>query len=613
MTENEQKDDMMTNPEVRALMEAFDGAPHDEMRTNTVSWLGVKETPLDILTAMRNILYRAEVHIERNYIACVDTYYRYDDAFVKEAAKEAGFLASQLEITPKQAVLFTIIVELSKGESVDAKELSQSLRSSFIELLGFDADLKALQKARLIRRGISGFCVPGDVQKCLRANVPFHRPSIEGLTTMEILIRMAAIFHALEDNEETEEEVVSAIDEMILANPSTSIASTMDEYGILCHDAKPIAAENIMDYDKAFDFHERMFFYTLCFLYHAREEDNVTWWMLRSYMEPSTMLSVQGPLGSEMLTLQRRGIVTFAGDTSLVDKDHFKLSDEVKERILQDCGGLQPGGKALSGVIDPLCIPEKSLFFDPDVECQVSRLENLLTEERYREVEDMLRSKGLRPGFTCLFYGAPGTGKTETVYQIAKRTGRGIIMADVSKLKSKWVGESEKNLKRLFSKYAACVRRSGKAPILCFNEADAIFGVRKTGAEDAVDKMENSLQNIILQEMENLRGILIATTNLTENLDKAFERRFLYKIHFENPSEEAKKKIWNALIPELTEGESERLACKYAFSGGQIENISRKRIVQSVLTGQDPTIEDIEQMCREEEIGSSGEKRRIGF
>ena len=125
--------------------------------------------------------------------------------------------------------------------------------------------------------------------------------------------------------------------------------------------------------------------------------------------------------------------------------------------------------------------------------------------------------------------------------------------------------------------------------------------------------MENSLQNIILQEMENLRGILIATTNLTENLDKAFERRFLYKVHFENPSVEAKTKIWSSLIPELAEGEPERLAGKYAFSGGQIENISRKRIVQSVLTGHDPTIEEIEQMCREEQIGNSGEKRRIGF
>ena len=77
------------------------------------------------------------------------------------------------------------------------------------------------------------------------------------------------------------------------------------------------------------------------------------------------------------------------------------------------------------------------------------------------------------------------------------------------------------------------VKRSDVAPILLFNEADAIFGVRKNGAENAVDKMENTIQNIILQEMEDLNGILIATTNLATNLDSAFERRFLYKIEFE--------------------------------------------------------------------------------
>ena len=614
MTDKEKIDALKASPDVKAFLEELDCVQKEETPASTVPEKIVKEPPLDILKAMRTILYRAEVHIERSYSEYVDSYYRYDDAFVGEVSKEAEFLASELEITPKQAVLFTIIVELSKGESVDAKELSQSLRSSFVELLGFDSDIKALQRARLIRRGRSGsFIVPDDVQKCLRANKPFHRPAIGGLTTMDILVRMSTLFHTLEDREDNEDEVVATIDEMILANPTTSIARAMDEYGILCHDAILMMDDMANDYDNAFMRKERMLFYALCFLYHDREEDNASWWMMRNYMESSTLQTLQSLFGAEILALQQSGIVTYAGDSSLVDKDHFKLSDEAKERILQDCGGLQPGGKAMPGVIDPEGIPEKSLFFDPDVERQVSRLENLLGEDRYREVENTLRSKGLRPGFTCLFYGAPGTGKTETVYQIAKRTGRGIMMADVSKLKSMWVGESEKNLKRLFSKYATCVRRYGKAPILCFNEADAIFGVRKSGAEDAVDKMENSLQNIILQEMENLRGILIATTNLTENLDKAFERRFLYKVHFENPSVGVKKKIWDALIPELGEGESEKLAGKYAFSGGQIENISRKRIVQSVLTGQEPTIEDIEQMCREEQIGSSGEKRRIGF
>lgn len=125
------------------------------------------------------------------------------------------------------------------------------------------------------------------------------------------------------------------------------------------------------------------------------------------------------------------------------------------------------------------------------------------------------------------FYGTPGTGKTETVLQIARKTGRDLIQVNVSEVKSMWVGESEKNIKGIFDDYKQKVKQSVKAPILLFNEADAIIGKRQVGAERAVEKMENSIQNIILQEIEQLDGILIATTNLAENMDKAFERRFL--------------------------------------------------------------------------------------
>ena len=186
-------------------------------------------------------------------------------------------------------------------------------------------------------------------------------------------------------------------------------------------------------------------------------------------------------------------------------------------------------------------------------------------------------------------------------------------MADVSKLKSMWVGESEKNLKRLFTSYKKLVQNSSVTPILLFNEADAIFGIRKSGAEGAVDKMENSLQNIILQEMEDLKGILIATTNLTENLDKAFERRFLYKVKFSNPSVDVKCQIWNAMMPELPESDAHFLAEKFDFSGGQIENVVRKKTIQTILTGQEPEMKALLTFCCEEMIGTRNQQRKIGF
>ena len=188
------------------------------------------------------------------------------------------------------------------------------------------------------------------------------------------------------------------------------------------------------------------------------------------------------------------------------------------------------------------------------------------------------------------------------------------MVVDVPQIKSKWVGESEKNIKALFDRYRALVAKFEVAPILLFNEADAIIGIRKQGADNAVDKMENTLQNIILQEMESLDGILIVTTNLTENLDSAFERRFLYKIHFEKPDVAVRSKIWGMMIPELPAAIVESLAGKYDFSGGQIENIARKYAVGCILHGESANpASTLEELCSNERIDSHKSERRIGF
>ncbi len=396
MTEQDKIDALMENPEVKAFIQEIDGTEAEDMQAAEAK---PGEPEMTILDAMKTIINRAEVRIERSNRYYDESFYRYSDSFVKENAKESGFLASQLGVTPRQAVLFTIIVEVSKGESVDAKELSQNLQANFVELLGYDGDIKALEKARLIHRGrMGGLLVPDEVQKCLRANKPYRRPSTEGLGTLEILLRMATIFHSIEERDDNVERALSEIDEMILANPATSIARTMNEYGILCHDAKPDVGDVEGDYDNAFKNAERMVFYILCFFYQEKEEDNVTWWMTRAYLDPSWLPHLQTRFNCDALDLQKSGVVTYAGDSSLADKDRFKLTDEAKEGIFQDCGGLQASGKMLPGVIAPESIPPRELFFDRAVEQQVDRLQELLAEDRYREVEGMLRSKGLRPG-----------------------------------------------------------------------------------------------------------------------------------------------------------------------------------------------------------------------
>jgi SpoVK/Ycf46/Vps4 family AAA+-type ATPase len=256
----------------------------------------------------------------------------------------------------------------------------------------------------------------------------------------------------------------------------------------------------------------------------------------------------------------------------------------------------------------------KQLYYAPHVQSQIDRLAELLQPEQFRQVTERLSENGMRKGFACLFYGSPGTGKTETVNQLARRTGRDVLMVDVTQIKSCWVGESEQNIKALFDRYRKCVKEMPVAPILLFNEADAVLGIRQEGAQKAVDKMENSIQNIILQEMETLEGIMIATTNLTCNLDKAFERRFIYKIEFERPTLEAKQQIWKTMIPALSDEHARSLARDYDLSGGQIENIARKRTVELILSGNEPTLDQMREYCAGEILNSKQEKRaRIGF
>lgn len=198
-------------------------------------------------------------------------------------------------------------------------------------------------------------------------------------------------------------------------------------------------------------------------------------------------------------------------------------------------------------------------------------------------------SKGFPQGIAILLYGGPGTGKTESVYQLAKATGRAVFHVDIAATKSCWFGESEKIIRTLFKRYRRVCEESQKdgtkMPIIFFNEADAVLSKRRDVDSGNTAKTENTIQNIILEEMETLNGIMIATTNLTSNFDAAFERRFLFKIHIDQPTSEVRSKIWQNKIQLLSQCDAVTLAEEYNFSGGEIDNIVRKMEIENVIRG----------------------------
>jgi len=289
------------------------------------------------------------------------------------------------------------------------------------------------------------------------------------------------------------------------------------------------------------------------------------------------------------------------------------LSDRSGDKLTENNTNNLSGkyNSEVNRIIDYKSIALKKLFYNPQEREQVNSLIKLLDKERFIEIQQRLVKAGMRKGFACIFYGAPGTGKTETVYQIARQTNRNIYMVNISETKSMWVGESEKQIKKVFDLYREYSKSSKSAPILLFNEADAIIN-KRVDVRDSVDSAMNAVQNIVLQEMETLDGIMIATTNLTENLDNAFERRFLYKIEFQKPTAETRKEIWQTLIPSLKPDEAKELADAYDFSGGEIENISRRFTVENILQDDILSLADLHRFCRTEKLDNK-QRKRIGF
>ena len=303
-----------------------------------------------------------------------------------------------------------------------------------------------------------------------------------------------------------------------------------------------------------------------------------------------------------------------------IDCNDVKDCDDVNDSNSNSNSDNDEAAKRVSGFTimkSHVDIKGKAMFYNAQEEKQIERVADMLSVKKLSAIQQRLEESGMRKGVACLFYGGPGTGKTESVLQIARQTGRDIMQVDIAGVRDMFAGEGEKNVKAIFAHYRKVCQESKVTPILFFNEADAIFN-KRSRIEQYCDKEENSMQNIILQEMENLEGILIATTNLTSNLDKAFERRFLYKIEFHKPSIEVKVKIWRSMLKDLSEDDARLLATHYDFSGGQIENIARKHIVENILTGRRASFEEIEDRCRMEVIYNTGNKKKermhiVGF
>ncbi|MFK0400452.1 ATP-binding protein [Campylobacter jejuni] len=246
-------------------------------------------------------------------------------------------------------------------------------------------------------------------------------------------------------------------------------------------------------------------------------------------------------------------------------------------------------------------------------------LENILKQQD-KKVLERLHSWGIKSNKNIeakiIFYGPAGTGKTMSALAMAKSMKKSVLSFDCSKILSKWVGESEQNVRKIFDTYKNIVQTCKQSPILLLNEADQFLSTRVDGSSGS-DKMHNQMQNIFLEQIERFSGVIIATTNFLESLDSAFSRRFDYKIEFKKPDFKDRLKIWEKFLPKKALFEKDfdiNILSNYELSGAQIlmvvKNTALKVAVSKdgVFKMQD-FIESIQK-----ELNSSFDKSRIvGF
>ena len=306
----------------------------------------------------------------------------------------------------------------------------------------------------------------------------------------------------------------------------------------------------------------------------------------------------------------------------LIEKDMSEFASKHKIQLtqktltmLEEMEGIKIGFKENKN--NKLNYPDKiqknNLFYNPAEKLQLNTVLKSMSHTSFSDLQKRLKANKLPLGVTSLLYGAPGTGKTETVYQTAKKYNRPIFKVEIAETKSMWFGESQKLVKKIFTDYYEFKKDEKVCPILLFNEADAIIGKRKNAGSTSVADTENAIQNILLEELENFNGILFATSNLVNNLDPAFERRFLFKIKFDTPSPENAAKIWKSKLPMISNKQAFILASSFKFSGGEMENIARKCIMEEVILGKKVSFENVISFCENEKWDKNTSITKIGF
>jgi len=535
-----------------------------------------------------------------------------NENFQNEVDSSAQKVSEFMGCTKIQAILFCVIFNLNFRSSVDISDLSHYLDCSMIRVTSHLKDIDELVEKKILRCNKNEtnkrrkstptlnsyeFSVNKDVFESIIRNDEKFKFKVEKLIDVFDFLKSCSDF--IKDSSFDEEEMTQEISSIVQDNKHLPFLQAIEQFAL--------PPDSMLLY------------IAVCISFVGGDDDIDLPSVLERLFEYRDIMRVRREFVNNQHPLLMHGLVQLENGSFRSDRT-INLTERSLELLFSEDKSLFLNRKKESHhIILAKDIPEKKLFFSGELQKQLNFITNALTEPNYSELRHRLKSNGSVGGIVILLHGISGSGKSEYCYQLAKSTNRDLIRINISETKSKWFGESEKLIKKVFDDYRKRVESSKVIPLLLFNESDGIISARKTlgSFSSLVSQTENSIQNIVLQELEDIDGIFLATTNLAQNLDSAIARRCLFKVAFDKGNMESRFAIWSDITLRNIKGHSIfsndelRKLADIDLSGGQIDNVCKKIMMDHLLTGNYPAFSDVLAFCQEES-GFMNEKK-IGY
>ena len=478
--------------------------------------------------------------------------------FIK-CAEAFSYLFDKLGLNAIQCVIIAMLVEA--GKPMSFRQMGKILGLSRLSMMTHYNDIEELFRMRwLLHRGAEesdgvydGYCLARGVVSAIRENRPFKPEVLECESTQEFVDRLAEhVAKGYRDENLVFKDEKYWLHEMVSANAELSICKVALSLNDI--DSLSLLMLVVCDYAN----------------FNGAEEEGIgprdVQLVYPQECTPNFRRVVDAMQKGTHL-LFRENLIEHKCVNGMAETNQYVATSHLKNEILADFSPLDHSDKhvpQMDGVKSYKDITAKALFYNKEEGEQVERLRGILSQEQLPIIQERLKSKGMRTGVCVLLHGQPGTGKTATVYELARQTRRDIIQVQVTDFKDKYVGESEAKLKKIFSDYRQCCKNSEVTPILLLNEGDAILGKRIENVVHGTEQMMNALH------------------------------------------------IWQSMLENLDVKEAMSLAHEFDVTGGEIENIARKATMEYILTGKESDIDTIRKFTKQEKL-ESNRRPIVGF